>query len=123
MIYPHSLDYTITSEHTEILVQTARFETRVPGGAASIPANNTRDCHGNLHHAISIVAQKATLTPTIKRETIYTKECHICAILWRMGGGGPLGSEEPHNIYFYANPNNFRTCTWHCVYFILASGE
>ena len=37
MIYTHSLDYTITSEHTEILVQTGRLETRVPGGASSIP--------------------------------------------------------------------------------------
>ena len=37
MIYTHSLDYTITSEHTEILVRSGRFETRVPGGASSIP--------------------------------------------------------------------------------------
>ena len=37
MIYTHSLDYTITSEHTEIPAQTARLETRVPGGASSIP--------------------------------------------------------------------------------------
>ena len=44
----------ITSEHTDIL-----------------------DYHGNLHHTISEVAQKATLTPTIKRETVYTKKCHI----------------------------------------------
>ena len=72
MIYTHSLDYTITSEHTEILVQTARLETRVPGGASSIPREHTRVCHGNLHHPISIVVQKATLTPTIKRET------HLC---------------------------------------------
>ena len=33
----HSLDYTITSEHTEIPAQTGRLETRVPGGASSIP--------------------------------------------------------------------------------------
>ena len=33
MLYTH----TITSEHTEILVQTGRLETRVPGGASSIP--------------------------------------------------------------------------------------
>ena len=46
------------------------------GAPPASPANNTRDCHGNLHHAISIVTQKATLTPTIKRETVYTKECH-----------------------------------------------
>ena len=37
MIYTHSLDYTITSEHTEIPAQTGRLETRVPGGASSIP--------------------------------------------------------------------------------------
>ena len=37
MIYTHSLDYAITSEHTEIPVQTGRLETRVPGGAPSIP--------------------------------------------------------------------------------------
>ena len=37
MIYTHSLDYAIISEHTEILVQTGRLETRVPGGASSIP--------------------------------------------------------------------------------------
>ena len=76
MIYTHSLDYTITSEHTEIPVQTARLETRVPGVRPASPANNTRDYYGNLHHTISIVVQKATLTPTIKRETIYTNERH-----------------------------------------------
>ena len=37
MIYTHSFDYTITSDHTEIPVQTGRLETRVPGGASSIP--------------------------------------------------------------------------------------
>ena len=37
MIYTHSLDYAITSEHTEIPAQTGRLETRVPGGASSIP--------------------------------------------------------------------------------------
>ena len=37
MIYTHSLDYIITSEHTEIFVQSGRLETRVPGGASSIP--------------------------------------------------------------------------------------
>ena len=37
MIYTHSFDYNITSEHTEIPVQTARLEMRVPGGASSIP--------------------------------------------------------------------------------------
>ena len=46
------------------------------GAPPASPANNTRDYHGNLHHDISKVAQKATLTPTIKRETVYTKECH-----------------------------------------------
>ena len=80
MIYTHSLDNAITSEHTEIPAQTGRLETRVPGGGGgrpASPANNTRDYYGNLHHAISKVVQKATLTPTIKRETVYTKECHI----------------------------------------------
>ena len=37
MIYTHSWDYAITSEHTEIPAQTGRLETRVPGGASSIP--------------------------------------------------------------------------------------
>ena len=37
MIYTHSIDHAITSEHTEILAQTGRLETRVPGGASSIP--------------------------------------------------------------------------------------
>ena len=30
MIYTHSLDYALTSEHTEIPAQTGRLETRVP---------------------------------------------------------------------------------------------
>ena len=37
MIYTHSFDYTFTSDHTEIPAQTGWFETRVPGGASSIP--------------------------------------------------------------------------------------
>ena len=37
MIYTHSLDYAFASEQTEIPAQTARLETRVPGGASSIP--------------------------------------------------------------------------------------
>ena len=37
MIYTHSLDYAITSEHTKIPAQTGRLETRVSGGASSIP--------------------------------------------------------------------------------------
>ena len=80
MIYTHSFDYTITSDHTEISVQTGRLDTRVPGGASSIP----REQHTRLpwqptsRHIYS--GPKATLTPTIKRETIYTKECHTCNI-------------------------------------------
>ena len=55
MIYTHSLDYAITSEHTEIPAQTGRLETRVPGGASSIP----REQHTRLlwqptsHHIYS----------------------------------------------------------------------
>ena len=48
MIYTHSLDYAITSEHTEIPAQTARSETRVPGGASSIP----REQHTRLLYHI-----------------------------------------------------------------------
>ena len=50
------------------------------GAPPASPANNSRDHYGNLHHTISIVAQKATLTPTIKRETVYTKECHTSTV-------------------------------------------
>ena len=53
-------------------------ETRVPGGASSIPRAHTRECHGNWHHPISIVVQNTTLTPTIKRETrLYQGMSHM----------------------------------------------
>ena len=55
MIYTHSFDYTITSEHTEIPVLTVRLGTRVPGGSPIIP----REQHTRLpwqptsHHIYS----------------------------------------------------------------------
>ena len=70
MIYTHPLGYAITSELTEILVQSGRLETHVPGGASSI---SRAHIHENVMAADIrphlIVVQNTALTPPIKRET------------------------------------------------------
>ena len=70
MIYTHPLSYAITSSLTEILVQSARLETRLPGGASNISRSHI---HENVMatdiRPHLIVVQNTTLTPPIKRET------------------------------------------------------
>ena len=78
MIYTHSLDYTITSEHTEIPGQTAWLETRVPGGASCIPCEQlTRSLWQPTSHHIYSGSEGHTDTNNKAGNRIYQGMSHL----------------------------------------------
>ena len=81
MIYTHSLDYAITFEHIEIPAQTGRLETRVPGGASSIPREQlTRSLWQLTSHHIYSGPEGHTDTNNKAGNYIYQGMSHMYTI-------------------------------------------